>query len=188
MDVAAPRSAVIVRVALPARLAAIREANDRMAALGVPAHVTVLFPFLPREALRRPVHEALAAIASAAQAFRASFTGVERRDDSVWLLPADEAPFLRLTAAVAERWPEHPPYGGVHARLIPHVTLVEAPDPARLHAAAAAAEEVGPFDVAVTELHLITEARTHAWHRRWRFPLGRSDTGDDPSRALDSRP
>jgi hypothetical protein len=166
------RSAIIVPVTLPSRLSEIREGGDRLAALGVPAHVSVLFPFLPPGRLTRAVHAALSALAAAATPFRASFRRVERRDGMIWLVPSPATPFLELTATVVERWPDHPPYGGIHARLIPHLTLLESDDPRALEEAAIAAEQAGRFDVAVTELQVITQGRSRAWHRRWRFGLG----------------
>jgi hypothetical protein len=177
-----PRSAVIVPVALPPRLSEIRAAGDRMAAVGVPAHVSILFPFLPPAGLTRPVHTALAEVAAAARPFRASFERVDRRDGMVWLVPSPESPFLELTAAVVERFPDHPPYGGVHDRLIPHLTLLESQDPLAVDEALVAADEARPFGVDVAELQVITQGRSRAWHRRWRFGLGRRPAGDGPTR------
>ena len=58
-------------------------------------HVTVLFPFLPVDALTPDVHAALADLAAQRRQFAARFDSVERHDQMVWLLPADQLPFLR---------------------------------------------------------------------------------------------
>jgi hypothetical protein len=172
----AGRSALVVPITLPAALAAVRDASDPMAARGVPAHVTILFPFLAASSLGASDHDILADIARLHAAFVARFDQVEQREQLVWLLPADQSPFLDLTAAIVERWPDQPPYGGVHAALIAHLTLVETADPGVRDAAAAVAREVGPFEVAVSELLLITESMAGTWQTKWPLAL---ETGPD---------
>ncbi len=166
------RSAVIVPIELPARLAVLRAAGDRLAAGGVPAHVTVLFPFLANEALTPSVRSALARLAARNPPFVARFSRVERREEMVWLVPASQRPFLDLTLAAAALWPDHPPYGGVHDRLIAHLTLVDTTDRVARDAAWAAAQEIGPFEAAVRELTVITESASGGWRTRWRLPMG----------------
>ncbi len=166
------RSAVIVPIALPPDLRAIRARTDRMAARGVPPHVTVLFPFLPADALNPEVQLTLRNLAAAREPFAARFDGVECLDQMVWLLPADQLPFLRLTAEVTARWPDYPPYEGVHDDLIAHLTLVETSDVESLSEGCAAASRSPGFDVAVDELRVITEDAAGRWHDRWRLALG----------------
>ena len=163
---------MIVPVGIPPALAALRDAGDPMAARGVPAHVTVLFPFLPAGALTAAVRATLAGLAAASPRFIARFDHVERREHLVWLVPADQRPFLSLTAAVAATWPDFPPYGGMHDDLIAHLTLIETSDDGEREAARSAAEAVGGFDVAVDELTVIAEDGSGAWRTRWRVPLG----------------
>jgi 2'-5' RNA ligase len=143
-----------------------------MAARGVPPHVTILFPFLPVDALTPSVHAALADLAAKRRRSTAKFDSVERRDQMVWLLPAGRLPFLRLTADLAALWPDHPPYQGVHDELIAHLTLVEAADIQLFDAAWAVASKSGRFDADATELRVIAEDENGRWHTRWRLPLG----------------
>ena len=168
------RSAVIASIPLPAPLAAIREAGDASAAVGVPPHVTILFPFLPAGSLSASVRSDLAAVAASAEPFTAGFSRVERREGMVWLVPDDQAPFLALTAAVASRWPGHPPYGGIHERLIAHLTLLETDDGDALDRTVSIAREVLPFEVEVVELIVIAEDSDGRWSERWRLGLGAS--------------
>ncbi|MDR3544147.1 MAG: 2'-5' RNA ligase family protein [Candidatus Limnocylindrales bacterium] len=170
------RSAVIAPIVLPSRLAILRDAADPLAARGVPAHVTVLFPFLAVDALTPTVRSTLAGLAAMHPPFVAPFSRVERWEEMVWLVPAGQRPFLDLTLAVAALWPDHPPYEGVHESLIAHLTLVETTDRQARDAAWAAAVEVGPFDVAVRELTVITETESGNWRTRWRLPLGNRTT------------
>ena len=166
------RSAVVVPIVLPTRLASIRDAADRMAARGVPAHVTVLFPFLAVDALTPTVRSSLTRLAANNPSFVARFSRVERREAMVWLVPAGQRPFLDVTFAVAALWPDHPPYEGVHDTLIAHLTLVETTDRQARDAAWAAAMEIGPFEVPVRELTVITESASGHWRTRWRLPMG----------------
>ncbi len=167
----AGRSAIIVPILLPPALGAVRDALDPMAMRGVPAHVTILYPFLGAEDLGATDRASLAAIAQAHGASVARFDRVERRDGFVWVLPADQGPFLALTASVVERWPDHPPYGGAHEVLIAHLTLVETDDGSILDRVSSLARAHGPFDAAVTELLVIAESTQGTWPMRWRFPL-----------------
>lgn len=174
------RSAVIVPVALPARLAAVRNAHDLMAARGVPAHVTILFPFLPSDALTEDVRSTLARIAGGRRRFVARFEHAGRPDGRVWILPGDQRPFLDLTAAVAACWPDYPPYEGIHDELIAHLTLVESADDGARDAAWLAATDAGGFEAAVDEVTVITEDAAGGWHLRWSLPLGTAGSGPAP--------
>ena len=166
-----PASAVIIPIALPPVLGAVRNASDAMAARGVPPHVTVLFPFVEADALTPEVHAALAAIAASNPPFIARFARVERLDTMVWLIPAEPEPFLRLTSAIAARWPDHPPYGGLHPELVAHLTVVDGGDAAALREAETAATHAVPFDAAVEGLQVIAEDDDGRWKVRWRLPL-----------------
>jgi 2'-5' RNA ligase len=160
-----------------------------MAARGVPSHVTILFPFLAAAELRATVRSALGGVAAARQPFTARFATPKRAEGSVWLIPDEQRQFLDLTFDVAAQWPDHPPYGGLHAgNLIAHLTLVESTDRDALDQAWAAASEA--FEVSVTELVVIAEDENGYWHERWRVPLGgggqRSDLQKEGELAVDA--
>lgn len=89
--------------------------------VAIPAHVTILFPFLdPAEIDDAEVVRVVSAFAG----FDFALDRVESFDDGVrWLHPEPSAPFAALTAATWERWPDHPPYEGAHETVIPHVTI-----------------------------------------------------------------
>jgi 2'-5' RNA ligase len=163
---------VIIPVVLPRALAALRNAGDQKAARGVPAHVTVLFPFLPADALTPDVQSALANLSAETQPFVARFGQVARRGQMVWLVPFDQGPFLRLTAAVQRLWPDYPPYEGLHDELLAHLTLIETGDESAIEAACTTATECGPFEVRVRGLTVITERDAGEWRTRWRLSFG----------------
>ena len=105
-----------------------RERFDRSAPLGVPAHVTVLYPFLPRERVDEAVLTDLAAICRRVGPVEVTFrrTGWFEDADVLWLDPEPAAPFVDLTGAIAARWPDAQPYCGVFDEVTPHLTVAEA--------------------------------------------------------------
>ena len=99
---------------------------DPGAPLGVPAHITVLYPFLVPEALDRPTIDELAAIFAGVPPFPFTLGRVARFPEVVYLAPQPTEPFSRLTAAIATRWPQAPPYGGLYHEIVPHLTVAHA--------------------------------------------------------------
>ena len=102
----------------------LRLAHDPVAQDGVPAHVTVLFPFIPAGRLTDALHATIAAVFARIPGFDYRFDEVRRFGDTVvWLAPQPVAAFDALLRTATERWPEHPPYGGVIQNVIPHLTV-----------------------------------------------------------------
>lgn len=120
------RTALIVPVpeAEP-QVGELRLAHDWSAQRGVPAHVTILFPFLDASDVD---DAAIADLISRFPAFDFELDRVERfPDGTTWLRPAPSLPFIDLTAAVWQRWPERAPYEGAFDEVIPHLTISETP-------------------------------------------------------------
>ncbi len=176
-----PASAVVVRVPLPARLARLRARHDWAASVGVPPHVTVLFPFLPAERMTRAVRLEVAAIARLAEPFSVSFERVGQFPGVVYLQPEPAAPFSALTEAVHRAFPDFPPYGGAFEVVIPHLTITEAVgegvDETMLDAIAAEAARGLPFRARVSGLEVLVEGDGGRWRGLWRMRLGRGERG-----------
>ncbi|MEV7525127.1 2'-5' RNA ligase family protein [Streptomyces sp. NPDC091371] len=102
-----------------------RERLDPSAWAGVPAHVTVIFPFLDESRLGAPVHSALAGVLGSHEAFDLRFERSGRLPEALYLVPEPDTPVKRLTAAIVARWPEAPPYGGRFAEVVPHLTVAQ---------------------------------------------------------------
>jgi hypothetical protein len=101
-----------------------RRVLDHSAAWGVPAHVTVLYPFLPPDRIRDAAIDEVRACLATVDAFECTFSKVEWfGQDVVWLAPDPDEPFRALTAAVWHQFPDHPPYRGAHADPVPHLTV-----------------------------------------------------------------
>jgi hypothetical protein len=83
---------------------------------GIPAHITILFPFGDRE-------DGLDELFARFPPFDFALVSVRRWPTVLWLAPEPSEPFVALTNAVADRYPEYPPYGGEHDEVIPHLTV-----------------------------------------------------------------
>lgn len=103
-----------------------RSRLDGAAALGVPAHVTVLFPFVPPPEITPSVVDALAAAVASVSAFGCEFPATSWfGEDVLYLAPRPGEPFRALTRAICAAFPGYLPYGGAFADTIPHLTIGE---------------------------------------------------------------
>jgi 2'-5' RNA ligase len=150
-----------------------RASLDLAASWGVPAHVTVLYPFLPPERVDHVVRAALRDIVAVVPRTEVSLTRVDWfGDEVVWLAPEPDQLFRDLTAAVWRRFPDAPPYAGAHAEVVPHLTIGHnAPRVVLAEAAQAVCAHL-PIRTTVTAVHLIAGTPDHPWHPVTRFPLG----------------
>jgi 2'-5' RNA ligase len=156
-----PRTALIVTIpeAEPA-VRALRLAHDRSAALGVPAHVTILFPFADPADVDEPV---LAELLASFRSFEFELDRVERFEEGpVWLHPEPSEAFASLTEAVWRAFPAYPPYEGAHEDVIPHLTVSETPMEVDVPL---------PISAAAREVTWIEEAADGRWSVRRVFPL-----------------
>lgn len=173
MDTTDSSSAVVVRIPVPMGVQQLRRRWDLSAGLGVPAHVTVLFPFVPVTGLTPDVRSALAAIARAVEPFDVTFRRVDRFPTVVYLAPDPPTPFETLTAAIVRAFPGFPPYGGAFDAVVPHLTVTESTTAdVPLEAIAAEAERLLPFTRHVVAIEVLVERADGRWHPHWRLALG----------------
>jgi 2'-5' RNA ligase len=97
---------------------------DPAAGFGLPAHVTVLYPFGPLDELNTTVIAQLRRLFAAKQPFAVDFRHTRWfGDDVVWLAPEDSGPFVAMTEAVVAAYPVWQPYEGAFETVIPHLTV-----------------------------------------------------------------
>jgi 2'-5' RNA ligase len=100
-----------------------RARYDASAAQGMPAHITILYPFLAEDRLTDDVLGGLREICSEVPVLDIAFRRVGRFPDVVYLAPEPSAELRNLTLAIVERWPDVPPYGGAFDDVVSHLTV-----------------------------------------------------------------
>lgn len=169
------RSALVVLIPEAGReVEAARTSLDSGAALGVPAHVTVLFPFMPAGDIDDDVLVELSTVFCGVPSFDAVFDTVGWFGESVvFLAPWSGAEFCRLTEAVVTRWPQWPPYEGVYDGSSPHLTIGDSGSVDDLRAAAESVVGRLPITSRVSEVNLfVGTSKPGSWSSQAKFPLG----------------
>ncbi|NUS10482.1 MAG: 2'-5' RNA ligase family protein [Streptomyces sp.] len=183
----AGRTALLATVAEAEPLVAHwRRRFDASAAAGVPAHVTVLFPFLDVERVTDGVIGDLTALVAGHGPCSVRFEECGRFPDVLYLAPAPARPLRALTEAVAARWPEAPPYGGQFAEVVPHLTVAHGQPPHVLDEVEAALARGLPATATISSVSLFV-SDGHVWRRHAEFPMlgapGGTSSGDHEGAA-----
>ena len=183
------RSAVIVRAHLPAGLERLRRRSVPNAAEGVPAHLTLLYPFVAPERLTRSVRSAIEAVVPRHAPFPYALAGKAIWPDTVYVAVDPVAPFLALQEDLARAFPDFPIYGeDATFEFVPHVTIAEGSaidDGAVLGARAWASL---PRPALASSLEVIARAGAAPWRTVWRIGLGGSGWADIRDRPLGRMP
>ena len=114
---------VLLTPALDDRFGDIRGAHDPAARQGMPAHATVLYPFMDPKLITPQRRSRLAEVIAGAGRLELTFARLGRFPEALWLAPQPTEPLIALTRAIAAAFPDYPPYGGQFETVIPHVTL-----------------------------------------------------------------
>lgn len=167
----AGRTGLIVRIPDAERaVRAWREQFDPSARAGVPAHVTVLFPFLDESRIDARVCSALTDMFGSHHAFDLWFGSCGRFPGVLYLAPEPDTQLRRLTEVIADRWPETPPYGGQFTEILPHLTVADGQDDAVLDEIEADLLGRLPFTSHVASVDLMVHDGAR-WQERASFAL-----------------
>ena len=148
----------------------LRNRFDPVAARGVPAHVSVLYPF--RDRLDAETDAAVAAIAARTAPFDLAFgPSAVFPDGVVYLVPKPDAAVRRLIAAFAERFPDCPPYGGEIDDPVPHLTVGHRVPAAAASELVAELDRLPTFATRVDGVAMLVEGPDGRWSvaKRWPF-------------------
>jgi hypothetical protein len=135
---------------------ALRLTHDPVARLGVPAHVTLLFPFA--------VVDPSAHLAGTG-ALHLTFDRVAHFPDVAYLALADPAPVIALIEKLAAAFPAYPPYQGKYADIVPHLTIAHG------DADVSAVAKRLPIRTRVDHATLLVEDERGHWHEHARYAL-----------------
>jgi 2'-5' RNA ligase len=148
-----------------------RRQFDSAAAAGVPAHVTIIYPFLAQQDINEEVMGDLRRLIAGHPSFTGTFAQCGQFPDVLFLVPDPDDPFRRLTAELVQRWPEAPPYAGLITDPIPHLTITHGAPATKVAEAQAEVTAHLPFTCPIRQAWLITfDGRQ--WVRRAALPLG----------------
>jgi hypothetical protein len=132
-------------------------------------HLTVIDPFVPSFLLDVDALAAVREVLGAFEPFTYELARVDRFPGVLYLAPEPAEPFIAMTRALWQRFPEHPPYEGRFEEIVPHVTLALGAEPPGL------AEHVAarlPVHGRVEDVRLLMEDPSGSWGAAERFALG----------------
>ena len=165
-----PLTALVLVVRLPAPLEALRVGSIADASAGVPAHVTLLYPFADEAQLGAGVLGDVAAVVARHERLRLTLGEGRRFSDTLYVSVEPEGPLRALHDDLAEAFPTLPLYGGTYP-FTPHVSIVEGPAAHATDAFEDGRWSTLPVEQDVDAVDLIT-GRGGRWGTRRRFPLG----------------
>lgn len=152
-----------------------RQRHDPLAALGVPPHVTVHFPFVPPPLIDDAVLDVVADVISGFEAFDVTFVGIGEFPGVVWLRPSPDQRFRQLTSALTAAFPAYPSYEGEFPDPQPHLTIgnhlddVSQSDLRRQLARVAA--PLLPFTAQIATVSLLVRDLDGRWAEHAQFPM-----------------
>ena len=169
----APESTLLVPVHDAGEVVArLRERIDPTWGNGLPAHVTVLYPFGAVGDVSEAQMDDLADALASCPAFGFTLSAVGWFDDRVlYLAPEDPEPFVALTSLVASVFPDYPPYRGAYDSVVPHMTVGEGAKPWRMRRAARLMRTVLPIECSAEAVWWMAPGEGGRWAVTRRFSL-----------------
>ena len=142
---------------------------DPMARNGIPAHITLIYPFEHPSSVSIAIGD-LRQLFSRVSAFPFSLAEVRRFDDgTAYLHPEPSALFVDLTETLVKRWPEFPPYRGEFPTVTPHLTVAHKVGTRVLDAVTMTVAGRLPVHCDATEAWLMCSDERGSWTRREAF-------------------
>jgi 2'-5' RNA ligase len=150
----------------------LRRQYTRDGGAGMPAHVTLLYPFVDTSLLVGCLDE-IESVLEPFPAFDFELGRVDRfanEPGTLFLAPEPASPFLDLTVELTGAFPSHPPYGGEHATIVPHLTVAHG-DRVLLDSLEPEVQPHLPIAARATEVWLMAETVNGRWEQRFVFAL-----------------
>ena len=141
---------------------------------GIPAHVTVLFPFVNPADLSVETLTVLKGYFSRVSTFTVTFDSTAWFEDRVvYLQPKPGHQFRTITKQLLQAFPSCLPYGGKFAEPIPHLTLGDGAPLESLQKAEGAVRDNLPIETEASEAWLMTGGMgPNSWSLRKSFQFG----------------
>lgn len=118
----------VILIPVPSAENLVRELRltyDSSASRGIPAHITLLFPFRSPNDIDQSLLDELGIFFRTIKPFTFSLIKVDTFPDVIYLTPNPREPFIDITKALALRYPDAPPYEGKYPSINPHLTIAQ---------------------------------------------------------------
>jgi 2'-5' RNA ligase len=152
------------------------ELDPRAVAAGIPLHVTLLFPFVPRADLDENVFGSLHELFAAWAPFTLTLVEIDQFPGVVYAVPEPGPELKEWITRLCARFPEFPPYEGEFEEVVPHATLGTSDDPRQQEELVTRARELTrgmlPLSCRIRDVALLEEHAPDRWRELRRFPLG----------------
>ena len=150
----------------------LREEFDKESFGRVPAHITLLYPFVPPDAVD-DAEEKLQVLCADIAPFDVSLKSYGRFETTIFLEPADPTPIVDLYKRLTEAFPDFPIYDGEHGQdLTPHLTLARGDDPTMLAGIELPSDPDFTFNVSKIHIYLGSPEDDIPYVPRSVIPLG----------------
>lgn len=175
MPIDAPGSTAIVVLAPEAEalIGEIYRLHSDAGGDGMTPHITLLVPFVPAGEIDAGVDHGLRGVLRSVEPFDYALARVERFGSEVlYLAPEPSKPFIELTVALWRKFPDHPPYGGIHDDVVPHATVADDGDEALFERITTQLEPRLPVTCRAEVATIVERGADLLWRPRVAFPLG----------------
>jgi 2'-5' RNA ligase len=169
-----PETALITRVPEAEQyISRYRDRYDPSARRNVPAHVTILYPFMDPALVTDEVRARLRRVAAAVPRFSYRIARTERFPVALYLAPDPDRPYSALIDGVFAEFPDYPPFEGKFDTIVPHITVAHGDEPllCEIDVALRIALPGAGIAASCQELVLI-ENSSGRWEQMDVFPLG----------------
>lgn len=168
-------SAVVVRAHLPTGLERLRRRRVFSATVGVPAHATLLHPFIEPDGLAPSIRRRLREIAADHAPFDYRQDRMAEWPDAIYVAVEPVEPFVRLHRDLQAAFPEWPIYGaGADFEYEPHITVADRAGKLEPGVREDRAWRALPLQARAEAIDVIATRPDGRWRLFWRIPLGRS--------------
>ena len=166
-------SAVVVRTILPSGLERLRRRRVGSAAVGVPAHATLLHPFIEPESLGPSVRRRLREVAADHRPFDYRQDRMAEWPDAIYVAVEPVEPFVRLHRDLQAAYPDWPIYGADGTfEFEPHITVADRQGKLEPGVRDNPAWRTLPRLARAEAIDVIATRPDGRWRLVWRIPLG----------------
>jgi 2'-5' RNA ligase len=144
-------------------------------AMGIPLHVTLLYPFAPAGRIDDRVLAELADFFGKRDALTLTLVGLAEFPGVVYAVPEPRDELVAMMHALYDQYPEYPPYEGEFPDPVPHASLAELGEGVSQEDVVAQirarTDSLFPLACAIRDVALLEERAPDRWRERQRFPL-----------------